>query len=379
LNRVYIISSTRTPIGIFNGHLKDYNEQTLGAISMTRALSNAKIEADQIDEVVIGTAKQTSLPSNCARHAMLVARLPVSIPAYTVHRQSASGLQAIANGFWSIKSKNTEIVMVGGTESMTQIPREIHDARYVFNQQTKIIFDPIPAQLSGAQPAEQYGNITAERVSAKLAKEYDISDQEQVAFAKRSVAKARANKEKNNFIIPFSIKKKKDDIIIQEDELYSEVSKTASPADAAAVSILASSQKAMKLNLPILGEILSVGISAGDPTSRGMVGGNAVYAALKKAGMTVEEIDLIKVNEMSAAQCIAMCRELQRLGLSDSDIEQRVNTTGGALATGNAWGASGAVLFTDMISDLRNKGLTNGLIVAPAEGGQTMAVIIQRK
>lgn len=343
---------------------------------MLGAIDCAKVEACQIDEIVVGTAKQTSLPSNCARHAALLAKLPDNVPAYTVQRQSASGLQAIANGFWSIGSGNAEIILAGGTESMTLAPREIHDARYVFNNQTRIIFDPFATQLEGAQPVEQYGKLTLELLVENLTKKYGLSKVEMADFAAGSLEKAKSSGGKAH-LLPLAFKKGKVTGTICQDELYSSPRDIAGAADAAAMCLLTSRHYAEKMSLAVLGEILAVGISAGDPAADGLVGTQAVTAALKNAGLTMRDIGLIEINELSAAQCLVCSKELQALGLTQSQISAKVNVGGGALATGSAWGAAGAVLFADLIHRLRENNVANGLIVVPAEGGQTMAMVIR--
>ena len=127
MNRVTLVSAARTPLGAFCGRLESLSEQQLGAAAMRETVRRAAIDPAMIDEVIVGIAKQTSRPSNGGRHAMLLARLPESIPAYTVQRQSASGLQAIVNGLWAIRCGDAAVVLAGGMESMSQIPFEIRN------------------------------------------------------------------------------------------------------------------------------------------------------------------------------------------------------------------------------------------------------------
>ena len=372
-----IAGTARTPIGIFDGKFKDITEQKLGALAMENAINNAGIDPNEIDKIVIGTAKQTSMPSNCARHAMLVAKLPVEVPAYTVHRQSASGMQAIANGFWDIKSDDAQIILAGGTESMSLIPMEIHDARFSFNENTRIIFDPITAQLSGAQPVDKYGEVTIEKINENLERIYDISKEDIQGYAQDSVNKANEYKSEE-YVFPIEIKMRKTTETVSTDEGYSDANIVAKPADAAAATILVSEKKAKECSLNILGEILAIGISAGDPSSTGLLGVGSIKSALKKSGLSIKDMDIIEINEISASQSIATCIELKNMGLTEEEIQERVNPNGGCIATGNPWGATGAVLLNKLISELKEANKQYGLIVTPAEGGQAMTMVVKR-
>lgn len=372
-----IASTARTPIGALQGNLKTLTEQKLGSNAMLAAIENSGIDSKDIDMVVVGTAKQTSMPSNVARHTMLVAKMPVEIPAYSVHRQSASSVQAMVNGFLQIKCNNADIVLAGGTESMSQIPLEIYDARYKFDENTKIVFDPISEQIKGAQPEEKYGELTIESISRNLRNAYNINDDEISAYAESSLKKAKGFKDEK-FIVPTVVKLRKSSPVYEEDELVAEPKEIAEPADCAAMNILISEGKAKELELDVLGEIASYGVSAGDPTSKGILGIDAIKSALDKAEIDIKDVDIIEINEISAAQCLATHIELEKMGLSKDEIKSRVNSNGGSLATGNPWGASGAILVNKIMHELEEGNKEIGLIVTPAEGGQAMAMIIRR-
>ena len=377
MEKVIIVATVRTPVGIFDGKLKGISEQELGALVMLEVLERSGLDPETIDEVILGTAKQTSTPSNCARHAVLKAKLPVSIPAYTVHRQSASGIQAIANAFWAIRSKDAKAIIAGGTESMSQIPREIHNARFSFNESTQIIFDPIAAQISCAQPVQRYGMQTMESLAQNIAQEYGITEQEAAAYTMKSAEKSRAYTAGEE-ILMVNVKKGKSMETVTQDELYKDICMVARPADGAAVSVLMSHSVANDTGVIKLAELVSVGISAGSPIAAGLIGAEAIRIALLKAGMVIHDIDLIGLNEMSAAQSIAVCRELIKLGMSEQDVEKKVNANGGTLSTGNPWGASGAMLITRMVYELQATCAKTGLVVVPAEGGQTMAMVLTK-
>ncbi|MEK7242581.1 MAG: beta-ketoacyl synthase N-terminal-like domain-containing protein [Thermodesulfobacteriota bacterium] len=190
MNQVMVASAVRTPLGAFGGKLASLSEQQLGAAAMGEVVRRAGIAPSLIDEVIVGIAKQTSNPSNGGRHAMLLARLPEDIPAYTVQRQSASGLQAVANGCWAIQCGDAGVVLAGGMESASRIPFEIYNARYDFTDRRREIVDALLAHETGAQPPETYGMVTKALVAENIARKYALSEGELAAFAEESFQKA---------------------------------------------------------------------------------------------------------------------------------------------------------------------------------------------
>jgi acetyl-CoA C-acetyltransferase len=380
MNQVIVASAVRTPLGAFCGQLEGLSEQQLAAAAMREAVERASMPAEKIDEVIVGIAKQTSRPSNGARHAMLLARLPEQIPAYTVHRQSASGLQAVVNGYWAIRCGDAGVILAGGAESMSQIPFEIRDARYAFDAKRCEIIDAIPAQEAGAQPAARYGLVTTARVAENLAHKYSLAGEELAAFAETSLKKAHAARESGGCegeIFPVTVKKGKKEESIGADELVNEVSWLAPPADGTAMCLLASRERAEVLSLPVLAEIVSVGIAATDPRYTEAAIVEASRKALGRAGLTLNELDIIELNEMSAAESLAVLRDWQTWGGAPETLAERVNPAGGALATGNPWGAMGAVLLARAVHALRRRSARIAMVALGAEGGQGMALVLR--
>ncbi len=380
MNQVIVASAVRTPLGAFCGQLEGLSEQQLAAAAMRKAVERAGMPAEKIDEVIVGIAKQTSRPSNGGRHAMLLARLPEQLPAYTVQRQSASGLQAVVNGYWAIRCGDAGVILAGGTESMSQIPFEIRDARYAFDGKRREIIDAIPAQEAGAQPAARYGLVTTERVAENLARKYHLVEEELAAFAESSLKKARAARESGGCegeIFPVTVKKGKKEEVISADELLREAPLLAPPADGAAMCLLASREKAEALALPMLAEIVSVGIAATDPRYTGVAVVEASRRALGRAGLTLNVVEVIELNEMSAADCLAVLRDWQTWGVAPEALAERVNPAGGALATGNPWGAIGAVLLARAVHALRRRSARIAMVALGAEGGQGMARVLR--
>ena len=369
LSKVVIAGAVRTPVTKLDGQLKGFTEQKLAAVAITEVVNQTKIPVEAIDEVIVGNAKQTSLPSNCARHALLLAQLPERTPGYTVQRLGASGLEAVADAFWSIKSENAKLVLAGGTESMSQIPLEIEGARYKFNENTHIIFHPVEEMEKGAQPVDQYGVLGRDVIASNAAKKYGISDADMEAFAKASLEKAKAAPKKT--LLPLEVKVKKEMITVDADELYDDAAVVAKPADGAAIMVMASEEEAKALNLAPMAEVVSVGIGAGSPADGVDAAKKAVAAALKKANMDASQIDLFEINEVSAAQTLAIIKEA---GIDAA----KVNVNGGALATGDPWGGAGSILMVKLLEELADAGKSTGMVVTPALGGQAMAVIIKK-
>jgi len=372
MSRVLVIGGARTPLGVYHGNLRDYKEHKLGALTMNLAIEQAKVEPETLTEVIVGTAKQTSCPSNVARHSLLEAKLPDSIPAYTVQRQSASGIQAVANGLWAIKSGMAESILAGGCESMSHAPREIHNGRYSFNEKTRMIFEPFSAQVAGAQPIRQFGALGMEVINLSIAKEYQISDSEMKEYAKRSIEKAGARMPRS-YMCKLQVKKGKVFEDVLADELYPSPSIISNPADASAMVVLASENYVKKQNTEAFAEILSLGIGAGNPGGSGYVNTEAVSIALKKAGVTLSEVAQIDICEITASQVAATIKQLKKLGLSHA--ENKINRLGGGLATGSPWGAAGTVQLVDTLYTLERRSI--GMVITPAEGGQMMCMILK--
>ena len=174
-----------------------------------------------------------------------------------------------------------------------------------------------------------------------------------------------------------TVKKGKKEESIDRDELLKQAALLAPPADGAAMCLLASPQRAKELGLPVLAEILSVGIAAVDPRYAAMAVVKAGLQAVERAGLTLREMDLIELNEMSAAECLAILREWESQGIDREALAERVNPSGGALAAGNPWGAAGAVLLTRAVHALRRRSGRIGMVAVTAEGGQGMAMVVR--
>lgn len=375
VQKVYISGATRTPLGIYQGALASFSEQKLAAMAMLDLIENVKLDPIKIDEVIIGNSKQTSTPSNLARHAQLEAELPITVPAYTVQRQSASGLQAVVNGYLSIRSGNADIILAGGSESMSQIPLEIRNARYAFGKDTEIVFDPIANQLAGAQPQAQYQKLTAKSVTDTIAEQYGVTQAEVDEYLATSLEKSKLE-DKKTHVLPVEVKKKKVVEMISTDQKYSTIPAIAEPADAAAVCLLCSEKAVKEQGLLVQAEVVAIAFDAASPTGTGYIADRVITKALEKSGLTLSDIDYFEISEFSAVQIVATHKVLKKMGMNDEEIKAKVNAQGGTLVTGLSWGAVGAVLLTDLTYRLQDENKKYGMVITPAEGGQTLAVVI---
>lgn len=376
MEKVVIIGGARTPIGKYQGRLKSLSESDLCVITLKQLLEDTTITAAHVDEVVIGNAKQTSEPSNLARYAVLDADLPLELPAYTVQRHNASGMQALAKAYWSIKSGNSNVMIAGGSESMSQIPVEIQKARFVFNADTDIIFDPIKRQIEDAQPTSIYGEYDAASLADKIAEHYQFSADELTAYSKNSSDKAKTRTENLKRMTPIEIKLRKSIDKVDEDYVADKVPLVAEPADGAASLLVASATFAEDQEQPVLAEVLSIKTSAGNPTQAGLVDVTGVKAALAQAGLTLDEIDVIDLAETSAAYGLAFEQELAKL--DNTDVAKKLNPYGGFLPSGVPGGGTSMIQCLNALDYLEAKGQKTAMIITNCDGGQTMVAIIRR-
>lgn len=372
MENVFVGGFARTPIGRLDGNLKTLSAEELAVEAVRAVLSETGLSPDEISEVIIGNAKQTSTHSNLGRYVALAAGLPEKIPAYTVQKQDASGMQAVINGYAKVKSGNANIILAGGTENMSQIPYEILNARYEFTPD-KIVMHPIEAMITGGLPKEKYGTVTLDTINKTISEKYAITEDSQKEFAQLSQKKAEESSLKEN-ITSIKVKLKKMTLDITQDDIYDRVELKALSADAAAVCLLMSKSSLDDNNLKPIAEIVSIGTSAGDPLGRGLLGTAAAENALDKAGKSIEDMDFIEVNEVTASQVLAAAKNL---GISETDVKTKLNVHGGALATGNPWGAAGVILLERLICILKKADKEWGLVLCGAIGGQAIAAVVK--
>ncbi|RFU64771.1 thiolase family protein [Peribacillus glennii] len=390
-DEIVIVSAVRTPIGRYGGSLKNLNSGHLASHVIKEAIKRANIEAEQVDEVIMGEVRQSTESSNVARVAALRSGIPDTTPAYTVNRLCASGMQAIASAVQQIQSRQADIVVAGGTESMSCSPIYLRESRFG-GDRAHLVDSNTEA---GQQPKEIYGDnlgmgITAENVAEK----YDISREDQDAFALESqqrAGKAIAQGKFKDEIIPIEITEKKHSFTFDTDEhprpetsieklsslkaaFRNDGSVTAGNAcgrnDGASALVVMSHAKAKELSLEPLARIVDWAAVGVPPEIMGIGPVPAVKKLLERTGKTLEDIDLFELNEAFASQALAVIRELNL-------DQEKVNVNGGAIALGHPVGSTGARIVTTLLHELKRRNNQLGIATLCVGGGQGMAIMIE--
>ncbi|WP_409367683.1 thiolase family protein [Lysinibacillus sp. 38-6] len=393
MKEVVIVEGIRTAIGKLGGSLINETADILGSTVIRELLNRTQLDPTLVDEVILGQAKQSADQSNVARLASLRAELPITVPGYTVHRQCGSGLQSINNAAQQIALGYSDIIIAGGTESMSTAPYYLRNARYGYGVGNAVLLDPNTESQPGSQPFEVYGISTMGETAENLAEKFSISREEQDAFAHRSqerTAKAMQEGYFDKQIVPYEVKKRKSIEIFRKDEHPFLTSKeklsTLKPVfrkggsvtagnssgrnDGAATLLIMSNEKALELGYKPKVKIIAQAAAGVDPSIMGIGPVPATLKALKQANLSIQDIDIIELNEAFAAQSIAVINEL---GL---DID-RVNPNGGAIAMGHPIGATGAILMTKLIHELERTGKRYGLVTLCIAGGLGVSTIVE--
>jgi acetyl-CoA C-acetyltransferase len=393
MRNAVISDGVRTAIGRMGGTLKNVEVDFLSEKVMREALKRSQINGENVDEVVWGHSKQSSDVPNLARLAALRAGLPIEVPGYTVHRQCGSGLQAINNGAQQIMCGLSEIVLAGGAESMSTAPYYLRKARYGYGAGNAEIVDPNTESQPRAQPMEVYGHLTMGLTAENLAEKYEISREEQDYFSMESQQKAadaiNAGKFKDE-IIPYEVLDKKEKIQFDTDEhprltsfeklaalkpVFKEggtvtAGNSSGRNDGAAALIMMAEDEAVRRGLTPRLRIVSQAVVGVSPEIMGIGPVPATLKALKLAGLTLDDIDLIELNEAFAAQALAVVKEL------NIDLK-KLNVNGGAIALGHPIGGTGAILTVKIMNEMERRGSRYGLITACIGGGQGIATIVE--
>jgi acetyl-CoA C-acetyltransferase len=387
---VVIVSAARTPVGSFNGALATTPAHALGAIAIKAALERAGIEPGRVSEVIMGQILTAAQGQNPARQASIAAGVPVESPAWGVNQLCGSGLRTVALGYQAILNGDSDIVVAGGQESMSMAPHAQHLRGGVKMGNLELIDTMIRDGLWDAFNGYHMGN-TAENV----ARQYQITRQQQDEFAAASQNKAEAAQKTGRFkdeIVPVTIKSRKGDIVVDTDE-YPKAGVTAEsiaklrPAfekdgtvtaanasginDGAAAVVLMSAAQAAKEGKTPLARIVSWAHAGVDPKIMGTGPIPASRAALKKADWTIGDLDLIEANEAFAAQACAVNKDL---GWDTS----KVNVNGGAIAIGHPVGASGARVLVTLLHEMQKRNAKKGLATLCIGGGMGIAMCVER-
>lgn len=392
MKRVVIASAARTPIGSFGGVFKSVSAVDLGVTAAKEAIKRAKIEPSMINEVYLGNVLGAGLGQNVARQVSLGAGIPIEVPALTINMVCGSGLRTVSMAAQLIANGDNDIILCGGTESMTNAPYLLPNTRWGNRMGDGKIVDYMVNDGLFDVFNKYHMGITAENI----AEQYGITKEEQDQFAVGSQNKAEAAQKSNRFaeeIVPVVIPQRKGDpIVVDTDEFprhgttIEKISKvpaafkkdgtvTAGNAsginDSAAILILMSKDKADELGIEYLAEIAGYASAGVDPKVMGLGPIPASKKALAKANWTVDDLDLIEANEAFAAQAIAVVRDL---GLN-TDI---VNVNGGAIALGHPIGASGARILITLLYEMKKRDAKKGLATLCIGGGMGTAIVVQR-
>jgi acetyl-CoA C-acetyltransferase len=395
----FICDAIRTPIGRYGGALKDVRADDLGAVPL-RALveRNPGVQWDQVDDVFYGCANQAGEDNrNVARMSLLLAGLPVEVPGTTINRLCGSGMDAVGTAARAIQAGDASLIIAGGVESMTRAPFVMGKPDSAFSRNASLQDTTMGWRFINKALKEAYGVDTMPETAENVATDYGVSRADQDAFALASQNKAATAIAEGIFtreIVPVTILQKKGDpVVFAQDEhprattiealtklkgvVRPDGSVTAGNAsginDGACALLIASAEAAEQHGLKPLARIVGMATAGVAPRVMGIGPVPAVRKVLRQTGLTLEQMDLIELNEAFAAQGLAVLREL---GLSDTDA--RVNPNGGAIALGHPLGMSGARLVTTATWQLQRSGGRYALCTMCIGVGQGIAIIIER-
>jgi acetyl-CoA C-acetyltransferase len=391
MNEVVIVGAARTPVGSFNGALSGLAAHELGKVAIEAALSRAGVATGEVSEVILGQVLLAAQGQNPARQAAIAAGLPVEVPAWNVGQICGSGLRAVALGYQAIRNGDSEIVVAGGQESMSQAPH----AAYLRTGQ-KMGDLPFVDTMIKDGLWDAFNNYHMGQTAENVAARWQITRDEQDVFAVASQNKAEAAQKAGRFkdeIASVTIKSRKGDVVVADDEYikhgvtldgikglkpaFQKEGGTVTAAnasginDGAAAVVLMSAERAAKEGRKLLGRIVSWAQAGVDPSVMGTGPIPASRAALNKAGWSIDDLDLIEANEAFAAQAIAVNKDL------GWDVS-KVNVNGGAIAIGHPIGASGARVFVTLLHEMEKRKAKKGLATLCIGGGMGIALCVER-
>lgn len=390
--KVVIASAARTPVGAYGGAFKTVSARELGAVAAKAAIERAGIKPEDIDESILGCVLQAGNGQNIARQIALDAGIPIEKPAMTLNIVCGSGLRSVSLAAQMILAGDCDVVLAGGTESMSNAPYLLTDERWGARMGDKKVVDEMIKDGLWDAFNNYHMGVTAENIAEK----FGLTREEQDALAAESqqkAAKARAEGRFKDEIVPVEVKGRKGKVTVVDTDEYikegvtkesisglkpafiKEGTVTAANAsginDGAACLVVMSEEKAKELGVKPLATIVSYATEGVDPKIMGTGPIPTVRKALEKANLTLEDIDLIEANEAFAAQALSVIKEL---GLN-TDI---VNVNGGAIAIGHPVGASGARILTTLLYEMQKRDSKKGIATLCIGGGMGTAVIVER-
>ena len=395
----YIIDSVRTAIGNYGGTLKDVRTDDLASIPIKELIKKTQIDPSHIDDVIIGCANQAGEDNrNVARMALLLAGIPYNVPGETINRLCASGMSSVIHAHRAIKANDGDLFISGGVENMTRGPLVISKASKAFGRDSKMFDSSFGWRFINPLLDKLYGTDSMGTTAENLVSKYSISREDQDIFAYNSQMKASLSQSNGIFeqeivkvLIP---QRKKENIIFDKDEFIKastsveklsklraafkkDGSVTAGNSsglnDGAAVMLLSSEEGLKKFNLKPKARIISSAVVGVEPKIMGIGPVHASNKALNKANLSLDDMDVIEINEAFSAQALACIRELK---LEDND--QRINPNGGAIALGHPLGMSGTRIIQSATNELIRKNKRYALITMCIGVGQGYATIIEK-
>jgi acetyl-CoA C-acetyltransferase len=392
MTNVVIASAARTAIGTYGKGLASVPPSQLGAIAAKAAVERAGIEPHQVDHVVFGNVIHTDQADPyMARVVGVKAGIPIETPAYTVNRLCGTGVQAIVSAAQAIQTGDAQVVLAGGAESMSRGPYWLPDARWGARMGDATVVDSVMGTLT-----DPFGSILMGITAENLAERDSISRERQDDFAVRSHQRAAKARQDGSFeaeIVPVPIESRRGTTFFDQDEHIREDASVESMArlkpvfkpdgtvtagnasgmnDGGAAVILMSADRARELGSPVRARILSYASCGVEPKIMGIGPVPAVRMVLDRAGLRLDQVDLIELNEAFAAQSLAVIDEL---GLD----EEKVNVNGGAIALGHPIGATGAAITTKLLYEMERRDAEIGLVTLCIGGGQGIALLLARE
>lgn len=389
MENVVILSGCRTPIGTFGGSLSETPASDLGAHVIREAVQRATLSPEQVDQVILGCVGQVAEDAYIARHAAVKAGLPIGTPAYTVNRICGSGLEAINTAARWLQTGDADVVVAGGAENMSMLPYYVRKARFGYRLGDGVLEDGTMTLLT-----DPFDRVAMGETAENLADQFEVSRELQDEYAMRSQERARAAIDAGYFadqIAPIEVRKGRDTIVVDADEHPRQTSleqlaklrpvfreggsvtagNSSGINDGAAALVLTTESKAAELGARPRMRMVARAESGVEPSIMGSGPIPAIQSALDRAGLRVDDLDVIELNE-AFASVAAACSTALNL---PSD---RVNPNGGAVALGHPVGATGAILTVKVMHELERTGGRYGLVSLCIGGGQGIATIFER-
>jgi acetyl-CoA C-acetyltransferase len=398
VREVAIVSPLRTAVGNFGGALKDISAAELGSTVIKAILARTGLDPHAIDDVILGHGYASGEEPAIGRLCALKAGLPIEVPGYQLDRRCSSGLQSILNAAMMVQTNNADVVLAGGTESMSRVEFYSTQSRYGSRMGSVTLHDRLTRARATVSPEERFGPISGMIETAEnLAKQYDISREEQDVYALRSHQRAVAAKESGKFaneIIPVSVPQRRGDPLMfdtdegpRKDTSLEVLAKlrtiepggtvTAGNAsaqnDAASMCLVVAADKLDELGLKPMAYLKSWAVAGVHPAYMGIGPVPATAKALDRADLSLDAMDVIELNEAFAAQVLAVLREWK---LEDED---RLNPNGSGISLGHPIAATGARILTTLLNEMERRDARYGLETMCVGGGQGVAAIFERR